>query len=454
MLFWTITVFFLATACGQDEAIEEVEEEVLSSEFSNSFVNINHEQNREEIYLKNTGNIPFDWSVDLNSRTPSILITPSEGVLEAQDSVLITVTIDRTNLVSKIYDFVYHFEINNVDVETLNIRFSSFTEEKWILSKKVIDAEYSKSLDAIITITSGSILSVVDPINRTMESLNLNALGICVSVSPNGNRAVVGHDGLLSLIDLLNLKVLDQFDVPFSVFDAVLTTDDNVYLSGGDITSTPVYSLNLATGESSQSNELISNNTIFKLHSSEEYMYSVSKHLAPSEVNKYSIVNGRAEVLYEIANPHDLSFGHNLWISPNDQFLIEENGGIFQLDETQTKDLIFLSELPLDRMYRDIKFSISTGNIYALQSTNTFNVIKGLEEVLVFNNSYELIETSNLPKSLLIDDGIELIVSSLGQFGFLNNSEDQWFVITRGQEVSSGSDDKIEQWAVAYLSID
>jgi len=68
---------------------------------------------------------------------------------------------------------------------------------------KIKDAEFSSSLNAIVAVSeSPNQLHIYRPDTNELVSVNLQVPPFCVSVSPDGHSAVVGHNGWISHVDL------------------------------------------------------------------------------------------------------------------------------------------------------------------------------------------------------------------------------------------------------------
>src|SRR5688572_10322428 len=69
------------------------------------------------------------------------------------------------------------------------------------LDFRVLDAEYSSSLERIVAVsaTPQNRLWVYDPVGQSGSFLDLPLAPTCVSVSPDGLQAAVGHNAWVTL---------------------------------------------------------------------------------------------------------------------------------------------------------------------------------------------------------------------------------------------------------------
>jgi len=95
---------------------------------------------------------------------------------------------------------------------------------------RVIDAEYSRALDAIVAVSeSPNALHLYNPVTQSFRSVALAATPTSVSVGPNGLFAAVGHNGTISYVDLANASLVSTLNVSTNVLDIVLAGNGYVY---------------------------------------------------------------------------------------------------------------------------------------------------------------------------------------------------------------------------------
>jgi hypothetical protein len=107
------------------------------------------------------------------------------------------------------------------------------------LSFRVIDAEYSKLLNKIIAVASqpSNQLHIYDPVTETDTTVNLNLVPTCVSVSPDGLYAAVGHNAWISYVNLSTGTLVKTVAVTADVFDVVLADNEyGTFVISGEIT--------------------------------------------------------------------------------------------------------------------------------------------------------------------------------------------------------------------------
>ncbi|MHC1730122.1 MAG: IPT/TIG domain-containing protein [Syntrophobacteraceae bacterium] len=214
------------------------------------------------------------------------------------------------------------------------------------LDHRVIDAEYSKSLDRIITVSAEpkNQLHIYNPETGEDTSVDLEKAPTCVSVSPDGLRAAVGHSAMVSLIDLTGSAVIQTTPVSSDVFDVVLAGNGYVYTIQRDFY---VYaflkSVNLQTAEETSASGNFSDSSRLELHPDGKEIYATGHF----QISKYNIESGAAAYLYTVSQDIYRKF----WISQEGKRIFTIDGYIYNTSASQSMD---------------IRYNGTINNIYAI----------------------------------------------------------------------------------------
>lgn len=110
---------------------------------------------------------------------------------------------------------------------------------KVTLPHDVIDAEYSREIDRLIMVgrAPASALYIHDPATGQELTQVLGSVPTSVAVSADGQRAAVGHNGSVSIVDLSVAGTVGApaplvISVPMNVFDLVVENSGNVHATG------------------------------------------------------------------------------------------------------------------------------------------------------------------------------------------------------------------------------
>ena len=217
-----------------------------------------------------------------------------------------------------------------------------------MLSHRVTDAEYSKALDRIITVstTPKNQLHIFDPVKGEDIAVDLPLAPTCGSRAPDGLHAPVGHDAYVSYVDLAAPTRLKTIPVSTDVLDIVLAGNGYAYAFPRSDQWESIRSINLE----SETEELGTGYSIYagtkgKLHPSGKAMYGANNGLSPSDIEKYDISNGVAETLYDSPYHGDYAMCGDLWISEDGFRIFTACGNVFRSSEIRRKDMKYNGSL-------------------------------------------------------------------------------------------------------------
>ena len=209
-----------------------------------------------------------------------------------------------------------------------------------LLSFFVTDAEYSKQLDRIIMVSSGpNRLHIYDPVTEEDTAVDLPLPPSAVSVSPDGQHAAVGHDAWISYVNLASASLEKTMPVSMDVLDIVLAGNGYVYASPRAGRS-DISSVNIATEVETRSNGRAPD-SLFKLHPGGEAVYGVNTNFSPSDIQKYSIESGTAELLYDSPYHGDYPTCGDIWMSRDGLRIFTKCGNVFRSSDDRDQDMLY-----------------------------------------------------------------------------------------------------------------
>jgi DNA-binding beta-propeller fold protein YncE len=162
------------------------------------------------------------------------------------------------------------------------------------LDHGVTEARYSRALDRVVMIDGGvAALFVYDPRSRQEVRVSLGATPSCLSVSPDGLSALVGHPGSLSVVDLANGAVVTTHVTTTDPSDCVLAGNGWAYLFPWADQWVEVHGVELATGREALSAQWsIWAGARAQLAEDGTAMYSVDRGLSPVILQRWDISRG------------------------------------------------------------------------------------------------------------------------------------------------------------------
>ncbi len=211
-----------------------------------------------------------------------------------------------------------------------------------MLDYRPIDAEYSRALDRIVLVSEASNrVHVLDPATMEESEIGLNLLPTAVSVSPDGLFAAVGHDGWVSHVDLVNGTVLEVIPVGADAGDVVFAGNGYIYVFPRVDQWVTIHSLDTASGLKTKSRDTIYAATLPKLHPDGVSIYGTNNGISPSDLEKYSLDDGTAEVLYDSPYHGDYEICGDLWLSEDGNRVFTKCGNVFRSTSSRDTDMLY-----------------------------------------------------------------------------------------------------------------
>ena len=407
-------------------------------------------QNTDNVVMRlsNYGNVTLNYSITASSSF--ISFSPASGQVPMMQHANISVSIDRENLLALDCPELYVTINDTVDTVLL------VPEKKMMLPNDVVDAEYTKATDLLVYAAADASLNIYHPDAKTLSTIPLSYTPTCVSISPDGTKAAVGHDAHVTYVDLMNESVLTVNDISCDALDIVLTDNGWTYVFPRRDQWTRIICINVSTNNAMQTAH--TGNTIYagtkaKLHPSGKYVYGADNGLSPSDIEKYDIQNGTASYLYDSPYHGDYGMGGNLWFEESGERLFTRAGTVFKTSETQSLDMIYNGKITFEDNYRsilwldhlDLKrelYLVITGNWYYDDPSVPYVYVYNSDN-LIYKNKMRIEDFS-----VVTDDSYAVYPAS-PYFVFANSNGAELYVITKA--VGSGL---LHEWAIETMEIE
>ncbi|HXW09333.1 MAG TPA: hypothetical protein VD737_01840, partial [Steroidobacteraceae bacterium] len=253
-----------------------------------------------------------------------------------------------------------------------------------LLSHDVVDAEYARAHDAIAMVSSAPTHAfyLYDVTTGTERQVTLNRAPTAVSVSPDGQSVAVGHDALITHIDLAALVAgtasTKLLDVSARVGDLVLDGHGKVHALPAADQWVDVHSVDVATNTETRKYGLLYAGSRGRLHPSGDYMYTADNGLSPSDIAKYDLRSGVATRLYDSPYHGDYAMCGNVWFKEDGATIYTRCGNTFRASTLQSQDMVYGGRLQL-----------STSQFYGYQIDALSQADSSKEIVLLETDSYE-----------------------------------------------------------------
>jgi hypothetical protein len=298
---------------------------------------------------------------------------------------------------------------------------------------RVIDAEYSSSLNAIVAIAeSPNQLHLYYPDSNSFAAVNLQLAPRCVSVSPDGLEAVVGHNAFISHVDLEALALLDTIPLSANASDIVHGGNGFAYVFGG---SDYVHSIELETGEESQRFNFY--DVSVRRHPAGNRLYGAMRNVSPSDILRYSIGTDGTIVSSNDSVYHgDYSICGDVWISADGLRLFTACGNVFRASDDPSTDMRFNGKLSQESNVRWATHSLPGNSIAVLPGYSQFTYPpqpRADSQVRYYTHDFLLYRGYAVLPSFVVGDASW---AARGRWIFFNAAGTKQYVVVQADEAS------------------
>jgi hypothetical protein len=225
------------------------------------------------------------------------------------------------------------------------------------LSHNVLDAEYSKALNAVVMVSSSptNSLYVYSMASGTEKQLALNKPPVAVSISPDGAFAAVGHDALVTHVELGSVgqarPATKLLNLSSDAFDLVLDGRGTVHVFPATDQWVSVHSIAVATNtETLQYGPYAG--THARLHPSGNNIYAANNGLSPSDIENYEIAGSTVTRLGDSPYHGDYPMCGNLWFDEDGAKIYTACGRAFHASTVRDQDMRYAGTMALsDRQF-------------------------------------------------------------------------------------------------------
>lgn len=220
------------------------------------------------------------------------------------------------------------------------------------LAHDVVDAEFSRALNAVVMVSSWptNALHIYDVGSGAERTLALNKVPMAVSLSPDGLSAAVGHDALVTHVDLASVGTASPLTRALNLSavtgDLVLDGSGHVYVFPLVDQWVSVHSIDVATNT-----EVLQYGpragTKARLHPSGTRIYGANNGLSPDDIENYDIRSGVAVRVADSPYHGDYPMCGNVWPSDDGALLFTACGRAFRASEVSGNDMVYAGALTL-----------------------------------------------------------------------------------------------------------
>lgn len=382
------------------------------------------------LHIQNTGAVSFEYSI--NTSTDAITLSTREGLLLANDGIDISVAVSNTQILNDSNAELY-VAIDNI-IDTVYI----MTEKKQLLNKDIIDLEYSKAYNSLVYVTTDRMLNIYHIDTKTIDEIPLFYSPLCVSVSPNGTKAAVGHDAHVSYVDLLTKEVILTNDISCEAYDIVLSDQEWAYVSPKYAQWDRILCLDLSAPNSVEvlsTGGSVYGNSIIKLHPSGDFLYVVDNY----SILKFDIRTGSATCSLNSS----ITTGGDFWFSEDGYRLFTAYRKVYKTSATPSVDMTYNGTISfIDASLYNNNYSIAwidhsqiNHALYIVYNTYGSGFDEPPHIPYVYIHNYDNLIYQNKiklePYFIVGDSGVTTHIDSKPLYVFVNDNDGKIYVITK-----------------------
>ena len=251
-----------------------------------------------------------------------------------------------------------------------------------------------------------------------------------MSVRPDGLYAAVGHNGWISLVNLVSGMLENTLPVPADIGDVVLAGNGYMHaFPAGCCGFCSFYSIEVDTGKVFEPRAGATPwcGKVAQLHLSGEYLYSANPG-HHEDLEKFSIQQGPSQPLYGSPVALDLRPCGDLWISEDGLRIFTACGNVFRASDIREQDMIYNGSLEGVGGIEHLDHSASAGLVAVISKDGKDT------EVRVHNYEFLVFEKS-VPLPEFMVEG--KAYASHGRFVFFNQDGSAYHVIVQADARAS-----------------
>jgi hypothetical protein len=156
-----------------------------------------------------------------------LTVSPSNGMyLPYSSDGNVTFTCDRSKLKPGLNSARFYLKSNDPEKTFIpihvTVRVAGINENVRILEGNLIEAAFNKNSNTLYYVTSQPDKLVAYNVNtkRISHELTLSKAPTCLGITEDFTQAVIGHGGMISIINITDFSFIKTFETNYTVYDA------------------------------------------------------------------------------------------------------------------------------------------------------------------------------------------------------------------------------------------
>ncbi|GHU72046.1 hypothetical protein FACS189413_14580 [Bacteroidia bacterium] len=383
-----------------------------------------------------------------------LTITPPSGIYQTHtyyDNIIFTC--DRTKLQPGLNSAIIYLKSNAYNQPSIAItviaRAPGSNANIRALEGNIVDATFDKSTNTLYYATSTpNKLVAYDVANRTvLHEVTLSKVPTCLSITEDVTKAVVGHGGMVSVVNLIDYAA-STIDINGTVYDIAFGDADwacyTLEMSGYSYTRW----VNATTGAKSETNgsHSLYDGSIIKKVPTQPYIVATMRGYSPSG---FYTLDASTKTLKSYSHM-DLS---DFWFSEDGQYTFSLNGNIYRtsnaINSNDTFDANVNSigrlSIPTTSYFNPfcVEHSLLAHTIWAISNANSYYE-SGNSSIYQFDDNDFSFQKSYFYSDLYQPDAQTAAYEVQAQYIFANGAGTELSVLRKGTNNNSWSIEFIE----------
>ena len=222
------------------------------------------------------------------------------------------------------------------------------------LPHDVVDAEFDMASNTIVMVSRipSNTIYVYDVATGLERSQSLSKPPMAVSLAPDGLTAAVGHDALVSVVDVATIGQSGApepmlLNLSTDAFDIVLDGNGFVHVFPLSNLLLQLLSIEIATNTETPGIGINRPRTRARLHPGGQWIYTADNGTTPDDIDKLDISSGVATTLYDSPYHGDYKMCGNLWFSEDGESIYTACGNTFRSSANQAEDMTYIGGMEL-----------------------------------------------------------------------------------------------------------
>ena len=374
-----------------------------------------------------------------------LTVSPANGVVLSYSSADINFTCDRSKLLPGLNSDTIYLKSSDPDKSiitiTVTVRVPGISENVRLMEGNIVDLKFNKNTNKLFYVTSQpNKLVVYDLVAKEVtHEIAFSKAPTCLTISEDFTKAMVGHGGMMSVVNLTDYSISKTYDTDYTVYDVEWANDDWFCFTKANNYTDNLFWINTTTDESFQtssgSHKL--GTADLKKIPNQPYIIAGSKNVSPSGI-----------YVFETETKTLKSYTHTtldkLWFFNEGQFVVTGFSQIMRTSSITSPSGYNLNAPPsigelIGEAYRYpawwIDFSPGSHSIWAILSYHANYYFPPVNATIYQfeDNDYKLVKTIRYD-NIYQPDAQTAAYEVEARYVFANSGETELSVLRKGKD--------------------